>query len=74
MFPFFIFEEFVESVKCDICQFARHHGATYSLRNAKSIHSFLMYRGLHLILVYLVVNGLPLFLMIASMSQIFLEK
>ena len=40
MFPTLFLKESVESFKCDVCQFAKHHRATYSPSNNKSVHPF----------------------------------
>ncbi|RDX99335.1 hypothetical protein CR513_17622, partial [Mucuna pruriens] len=40
MFPHLFTKESVESFKCDICQFSKHHRATFSLSNNKSLEPF----------------------------------
>ncbi|RDX97962.1 hypothetical protein CR513_19196, partial [Mucuna pruriens] len=40
MFPHLFTKESVESFKCDICQFSKHHRATFSPSNNKSLEPF----------------------------------
>ncbi|RDX81342.1 hypothetical protein CR513_37989, partial [Mucuna pruriens] len=40
MFPYLFTKEFVESFRCDIYQFSKHHCATFSPNNNKSLEPF----------------------------------
>ncbi|RDX60350.1 hypothetical protein CR513_61514, partial [Mucuna pruriens] len=40
IFPHLFTKEFVESFKCDVCQFSKHHHATFSPSNNKSLEPF----------------------------------
>ncbi|RDY01849.1 hypothetical protein CR513_14778, partial [Mucuna pruriens] len=40
MFPYLFTKESVESFKCDVCQFSKHHHATFSPTNNKSLKPF----------------------------------
>ncbi|RDX93352.1 hypothetical protein CR513_24403, partial [Mucuna pruriens] len=40
MFPHLFTKESIKSFKCDICQFSKHHRATFSLGNNKSLEPF----------------------------------
>jgi len=40
MFPSLFTKESVESFKCDVCQIAKHHRATYPSGNTKSVNPF----------------------------------
>ncbi|RDX82938.1 hypothetical protein CR513_36218, partial [Mucuna pruriens] len=40
MFPHLFTKEFVKSFKCDVCQFSKHHRATFSPSNNKSLEPF----------------------------------